>query len=103
MDGRVVVVAVAAVEVHLADVVLLVGRIRYLSVAIAVKHQRKVYVGSAWHRVGSEGDEVLVETVIALVGQQLGDALALCLEVVYIELHAAMKPAMEGVVHAEQA
>ena len=50
--------------------------------------EREVNESRTGHRVGLIGDVLLVETVVAVVGQDVGDTLALGIEHRHVELHA---------------
>ena len=99
MDNRIV--GIATMEADVADSVLQVIGVGHLIVAETVQHQREVNAGCSRNRVGPVRDEVLVETVITRICQQLGDTLALIVEGLQTEGHSAVQATILGLVHLQ--
>ena len=99
MNNRIV--GVATAEADVTDSVLQVIGVSHLIVAETVQHQRQVNAGCSRNRVGPVRDEVLVETVITRIGQQLGDTLALIVEGLQTEGHPTVQATILGFVHLQ--
>ena len=92
-EGYPVVLGVATLVVDVADGIYGVRPNAVARDGERMEHQCEIHLGHASHGVGPEGNVVLVETIVAPVGEILGDALALAVEVGDIELFACLERA----------